>query len=285
MDAFFSVILADLRYLAENESMTVAFLRFDRAGERRDLGMLSDIEVGELEDPFRVELDRREASDRERRLARARLARLMGRPEQLPGELVVAEFPDSEPPEYKQVLQEVLMGNPALKAQYARVQAAEARLAAESAAGRPVLSVDLEAGKYARVTGNRHDLRATLELAVPLVRGGEIAAGRQRARAELQAENALLRDTDQRLHQTVLELVQRLEVLSTRVESARRRVANREIALDAARARYDLEMQADLGNNAARLTEAQWNMQKVLYERAAIRATLDALAGKLGAGK
>jgi hypothetical protein len=93
MERFLDVLLADLSYSRYNEAMAVAYIQYDRASVRRDLGQFSELRVVELETVYQDVLRKRAASEATQRLTRALLAQAMARPGTLPRDLVAPRFP------------------------------------------------------------------------------------------------------------------------------------------------------------------------------------------------
>jgi hypothetical protein len=87
MERFLDVLLADLSYARYNEAMAVAYVRYDRADSRRELGQYGDVLVAELEAEYQQVRRNRAASAAAQRLSRALLAQAVGRPGELPREL------------------------------------------------------------------------------------------------------------------------------------------------------------------------------------------------------
>ena len=84
---FFDVLIADKDYVLKNEEMTMAYLKYDKAKDRNDLGTVSDIELLRLENIYREMLQLRRVAEQEQRLSRLRLAAALNRP------------PEGQPPE------------------------------------------------------------------------------------------------------------------------------------------------------------------------------------------
>jgi len=84
---FFDVLLADLSFARYNEATAVAYVQYDRANVRRELGQLSELRVAELEAVYQDVRRKRAASQISQRLTRSLLAQSIGRPEDLPKEL------------------------------------------------------------------------------------------------------------------------------------------------------------------------------------------------------
>jgi outer membrane protein TolC len=283
MRGFFDVLLADLRYAVDNEHMAHRYVRFDRARDRKQLGMLSDVEVLEMESRYRDALITRTQSEKQQTSSRLRLALALNRPDSLPANLVRPQLPGNERQlvEYEDILPVVLKSNPVLQALRKEVEAARLALESQKARNWPVIAAELEAAEYKRDIGSREDIRATLNVHIPLYQGGEIAADVAEANASLREKQARLGQAELAMHQRVLDLVQRLESLQVERTAARVRVDYRDLRLEQVRGQYELEMATTLGGTMKELTEAQWMAAKVEFELALAWAELDALAGKL----
>ncbi len=116
LERFFDVLLADLAYSRFDEAMAVAYVQFDRASHRRELGQLSDLRVLELESVYQQVLQDRAASEIGRQLTRALLAQALNRPDTLPRDLAAPELPTlPDPlPEADTLIAEATARNPAL---------------------------------------------------------------------------------------------------------------------------------------------------------------------------
>jgi hypothetical protein len=93
MARFFDVLLADLSHASESEAVAVAYIQFDRASIRRQLGQLPELRVLELETVYQKILHRRTASEIGQQLTRALLAQSLGYPADLPEQLVDPALP------------------------------------------------------------------------------------------------------------------------------------------------------------------------------------------------
>jgi hypothetical protein len=113
MERFFDALLADLSYARDNEAMAVAYVQFDRAGARRDLGQYSELRVLELEAVYQEVRRRQVASAASQRLTRALLAQALDRPTKLPRDLSPPRLPDLPDalPDLEQVVAAAQDGN------------------------------------------------------------------------------------------------------------------------------------------------------------------------------
>ena len=284
MSRFFDVVLADLRYAVDNETMASAFVGFDRARDRHSLGQLSDIELLEREHRFQEARSRRAESLARQRTTRVQLALALNRPDAIPADVtapVAIPAWTREPPEFGEVWPRVRAQHPVLRALRREVDAARETVAAERARKHPLLSAEAEAGYYARELASRDERRAALNLHVPLLQGGEDRAVLARAQAQLREREARLAQADHEAHAQTWELLQEIETLRTQREGAKVRSSYRDLYLDRARALYELERQTDLGDAMIRNTEAAWLAAQIDYRLALAWARLAALTGEL----
>ena len=106
MERFFDVLLADLSFSTESEAMAVAYIQFDRASVRNELGQISPLRVLELESVYQEILHRRAASEISQQLTRALLAQALGNPADLPRNLLqpTLTMPPETPPTLDAIL-------------------------------------------------------------------------------------------------------------------------------------------------------------------------------------
>ncbi|NCA69544.1 MAG: hypothetical protein EOM91_05440 [Sphingobacteriia bacterium] len=93
MTRFFDVMLADQSFATESEAMAVAYIQYDRAAVRGELGQVSPLRVLELEAIYQQILHRRTASEISQQLTRALLAQALGDPSDLPRNLLAHSVP------------------------------------------------------------------------------------------------------------------------------------------------------------------------------------------------
>lgn len=281
IEAYLNVLLADQYYAVEDEKMTIKYLKYDKARERHDLGEVSDVDLIGLESAYREDLISRMRSANRQSEARARLAALLNRPDELPAVLqpVNIDIEDIEISEYQDLLSLALSKNPGLSAQNERVKAAEAKLQHSRMSNRPVLDSSVELGNYERRYGEGGKWRLGVNLVIPIREGGLFKADIAKQHAELKKEQAKYQLMKNALRKTVLELVQEIDVLKVAIQSANTRLEFRDQYLDRSRSAYELEIQTDLGDAAANMTEAQWHADKVRYDLMLTLGSIDALLG------
>jgi len=283
MSLFFDVLLADLRYRVDDETMARTYVTYDRIRKRHDLGQVSDVVLLEYETHYREALSKRVASDANRRAARSRLAIGMNRPSDLADNLTppILDDLDRKVPEYDKEVEKVLKSNPILVAMQHEVTAAEKSLRSARAYSHPQLDLELEASQFERPIGLRNDARAGVALKWPIYQGGAKRAKVVEADANLREKRALLTRTENSLRQKTLDLLQRIDELQYQRKASKVLVDYRDLKLDQARALYEMEARATLGDAMIGVTDAQWRAARVNYQLALAWAQLKALSGEL----
>ncbi len=282
MARYFDVLLADQQYVADNEFMTVAYLDWDKARERFELGVGNRPDLLRLEAFYQDWRERRSASLQRMRSARQKLAHAMYRPDKLPTALAEPSLQDNarQVPEYDTLLSWVMQKNPRIQALQAQIVAADARLAAIRAERRPLLDAEVIGGGYSRESTTRDELSAGLVFTIPLYQGGRVDARVARELAQKERRVAELEKLKLDLADTLLATLQEIEWLrSSGRPAADKQVEYRDWALERARAEYELELKTNLGSSMAETQAAQLRRKQVEYRLALALARLEALSG------
>ena len=279
---YFDVVEADLALNIANEGAAIAFIRWGRLQDRRELKQVSDIDVGEANAEFhRWQVRVREAETRQRG-TRALLANAFNRPTELPSTV--------EPPllkgnvrildTFEALLEKALRHNLELQALQRRLQAAGHQLQSAEAAGGPSLSAQFDTGVWNRNLGGRDEWAAGLVLKIPLFTGGRTDALAHRRRAEIDRLQADLDAASLRIRQQVLEAWIAVDVARARLQESRALLDYRDLYLDRSRTLYELEVRTDLGDAMTRWSEARLAQAKAEHELTMAFARLDALTGE-----
>lgn len=283
MALYFDVLLADQQYAADNEYMAVAYVTFDNAKDRFKLGQVSAADVAEMEHRYHEWLVKRNASQLQQRVTRARLANAMNRPGQLPADLEDPPLPGNNRmlSEYEALLSVMLENNPRLVAQSRLLGAAQQRLEGVRAENRPTLDAEVEAADYSRAATTRDRLRAGVVLNWPLYQGSRTDARIAREQAQFHKLQAGYDKLKMGLAQALLENWLEIEQLQKTVRgAAKKQTEYRDMALEKSRAIYELELKTNLGDSMAATVEARLRERRVEYQLALVFARLEALLGK-----
>jgi outer membrane protein TolC len=282
MARYFDVLLADMQYAADNEFLAVAYVAWDNAKDRYEVGQLSQPELVKLEASYQDTRERRNASQQRMRSTRQKLAHAIFRPDILPAELVDPALKDnSRPvPAYETFLPWVMAKNPRVQMLQAQVAATDARLASIRAESNPTVNADVYAGSYSRFSNTRDDYSAGLVFNIPLYQGGRVDARVARELAQKEHAAAELDKLKLDLADTLLVTLQEIEWLRGSSRSAAdKQIEYRDWALERTRAEYELELKSNLGNSMAETQMAQLRRKQVEYRLALALARLEALSG------
>ncbi|HMA10995.1 MAG TPA: TolC family protein [Steroidobacteraceae bacterium] len=282
MARYFDVLLADMQYAADNEFMAVAYVSWDNARDRFEVGQISQPELLRLEADYQDIRERRNASQQRMRSTRQKLAHAIQRPGPLPDELeepVLAG--NARPvPAYEALLPWVMENNPRARALQAQLAAADARLAAIRAERNPVLDAEVIGGAYSRESTTRDDLSAGLVFNIPLYQGRRVDSRIARELALKERSAAELEKLQLELADTLLVTLQEIEWLrGSGRPAADKQIEYRDWALERSRAEYELELKTNLGPSMADTQVAQLRRRQVEYRLALALARLDALCG------
>ncbi|MEJ1387044.1 MAG: TolC family protein [Candidatus Sedimenticola sp. (ex Thyasira tokunagai)] len=283
MTRYFDVLLSDMRYLRDDEVMTVAFLRWNKLRDVTELGRVSDLDLLERESIFNRELRQRTLSRHLQQATRSRLAMSINRPESLSAELERPSLPsvDRALGEVDDLVVDVLASNPRLKSLRAGVLAAVARVDSAKAGDGLVIRGEMELAGYNRTTGSSHPLSAGLVMELPLSSGGAVDAAVAKQRALLHEQRALLAQGEMDLRQTALDLWLEISALKVEQQEVEALGAYRELYLDRSRALYEHELKSNLGDAASKTVDYQLRRDEVEFNLVLAWARLDALGGRL----
>ncbi len=281
---YFDVLLADLRYLIDDEEMTLAFLRYDRLRERRELfDGESEVDVLEAETRYRELFVVRTNSQQKQQYVRLLLGNTLGFYGERPRDLEAPDLSfwlDREMPEYDVLVEKALQGNPDVLVARHRVASASSNVDFAKAAYNPSLYAEVELSEFERATGSRDDIRASLNLEIPIYQGSRKRVARSIAEIELEQARAELQLTENRVREQLFEVLQALQTAKLEKNAAEVRESYRDLYLDRSRALYEMEVRTDLGDAQAKLLEATWLSTRADFRIAANWAKLDALLGQ-----
>lgn len=282
MAAYFDVLLADLRSTRDQEEMTVAYLTYDKARDRQELGMMSDIDVLELESISQAKLVTFRQSELRQFTARTNLANILNMPGNPRADLATPDLESNNRKVPNDVAEWVAIAekqNPMLLALQEKVFAANKRLASARGINNPVLTGQVEVSRYAREAGSYDNWRAGVTLDIPLTTGGKSKAAVARYRAELTSARAELEQQRRQVRQTLQELRDELKTLEFERNSVQVLMDYRDLYLDRSRAIYQMEVKSDLGDAEAKIMDAKVKVMQNKFAMALAWARVEAMLG------
>jgi len=280
MKAYFDVILADLTFLRDNEAMSVAYVRLDRLRAKKDLNQVSVLDVAKQTQIYQQERVKYFKSRSAQQTSRAYLAILMNRPTQL-----VADMPNPpilkkrDIPDLDVTVEQVLTKNPTLKLQKKLLLASESKVQQAQAGRWPRIGANAGYYQYQRELPNQNKWSVELNISVPLWQGDRVSAAVGEAVALKQQQQLEVRNTELMLRQQTHELLETLRALQAERDQTKQLMEYRDLNLDLSRARYEQELQSDLGDSMTNVSAAKLDAMRVETQRILAWAKLQALMG------
>ncbi len=259
LQQYFNVLLADLAFARDNEAMASAFVSLNRARERRELGQVSDIDLFELEARYQSARGARLRALQEQRRARAELGEILNRPGEAPAQVLGPALPLALPelPDIGSLLEAVDRQSPEIAIRRGEVEVAQRRVAAARTQHRPRLSAEAQVGAWVReFGGDRNPAAVGLVLEIPLYQGRRLGAAVGQATAERHKAQADLDLAMTEVRSAVRDLFYEIEALLIQRDEVTARMDYRELYIDRARALYDMEEAADLGDSMVQQSAA-----------------------------
>ncbi len=279
---YFDVLLADLRYVWDNETMAMYYVRFDRIRERHALQQVSDVELLQSENRYQAARSLRNASETMQRTSRALLAVAINRPGKLSTDLAkpLLGTASLELQELDELVAIAVRDNLDMQARRNRETAARLDLDTSQKRLRPTLDATLEVSEYSRLTPNRDDARARLNLVIPLNEYGNQRSEIAEKRAEWLQASADVMQLEASLRMQVAELWQQILQLRIRQQEMEVAAARAELELDRARGEYELEIRTNLGDAMVNTSRVRYEQTRHDYELALAWMQLYLLTGR-----
>ncbi|UCB54744.1 MAG: TolC family protein [Thiotrichales bacterium] len=279
---YFDVLLADLKYAWDNETMAMHYVRYDRIRERHGLQQVSDVELLQSENSYQTALTQRRASENRQRTSRALLAVAINRPGELSIDLVRPELNVTglKLEELDALVSAAVRNNLEMQSSRHRENAARLDLNAAQKRVRPTLDATLQLSEYSRLTPNRDDARARLNLVIPLNENGLQRSEIAEKRAEWLQASADLMQLETELRRRVAETWQSILQLQVRQQELDVAAARTELELDKARGEYELEIRTHLGDAMVNTSRVRYEKARTHYELALAWMQLYLMTGK-----
>jgi outer membrane protein TolC len=281
MQRFFEVLNADNDFLAENEAMAVAYIRFDNAREDLELGLVSQSDVLRLQAIYETVRHQRTLALNRQRLTRALLAEAMGYPGQVPSNLEVPQIDPrrSLPDNLDKLVEQALTHSLEALLANTRARVAQSAIGIAEDDDNPRLDLQLEVSHYERESRLRDDWRASLLFDIPLFKSAspeKLSLAQARHRLALANQQQL----QSQIRLEVLELWQKIQQLGVKIEGDSVEREYRDYYLDRSRAEYELEFKTDLGDSMVLYSRSNSERLKTLYAYELAYQRLSALVGE-----
>jgi len=279
--AYYDVVLADLKYLWDNEAMSMRFVRLDKSRDRFALKQISDIELLKDEVGYQQALTKRRATDFLQRTARSILAESINRPGELSTHLdtrirLKNDLALGEPEQY---IMSALDKNAEILEQKKVLSAAEHSVASAKNRWHPTLEAEINVSEYSRELASSDNWRAGLNLHVPLSESTSSASEVTKKRSEQLYQLARLKQMELQARNRVYTLWQNIQTLQ--IEESQLKVEDKQAqrALDKIRGEYELEIKTNLGSALVNTSRIRYQLSKNKVEQVLAWMQLTMLVG------
>ncbi|MEW6678180.1 MAG: TolC family protein [Pseudomonadota bacterium] len=282
MARYFDVLLAEMQYNADQEFLAVAYVDWDNNKDRLAQGQIAQWKLSELEARYQDARAKRNDTLRKLREKRLQLAHAMNRSESVAEELQDPPLADNNRklPDFDVLLRHAIAHNPALKAQDSLLVATQGRRDAARSAYRPSVDFEAEAAYWKRESSTRDDVRAGLNFVLPLWQGDRVDANVAREQARITEIMAQRDKAVMQLRESMKAVWEEIQyLLDGERQRAQVNAQYRDIALEKARAEYEMELKTNLGTSMAETQVAQIGRRATEYRLALAWARLEALLG------
>ena len=282
MARYFDVLLADMQYNADTEFLAVAYVDWDNNKDRHALGQIPQWKLVELESRYLDTRTKRNDTRRKLREKRMQLALAMNRTDLVLEDLLDPALADNDRklPQLDTLLNHALAHNPGLQAQAKLLASAQTRREAVRAGYRPTVDFEAEAAGWSRESSTRDDVRAGFSFVMPLWQGDRVDAGLAREQARITEIQVQHEKLVMQLRESLLSVWEEIQyLLDSERQSTKSNVQYRDLALEKARAEYEMELKTNLGTSMAETQVAQLRRRAVEYRLALAWARLEALLG------
>ncbi len=278
MRRFFDVLLADYAYTVKDETMTLSYLAYSRADDKKQrYDSVSELEVLEKHSDYLRKLVIRNKARQRQRRSRLELGLAMGWPDAKPNQLIEPSLlPLKRPfPAFDQLVAMVSDSHPKLAQLNKQMQSEQSLGQSVSNASKPTLNLDLYAAEFERNYTSKDQARAALRLEWPLL-PKQSASEREIVVNDKIAElKAQILELQYQIRREVLSWVQRLESLQQREQHSDVEIEYRERALDKSRLLYELEVRTEIGKAQTQMAAALYEQAKIKFERALVWEQID----------
>jgi len=286
MEAYFSVLLADLRFHRHNENMAISFISWDRSKKRNEIGIISELEVEKKHSEYQTVRRQRFEGENRQRQTRNRLAILMYSNGQLATTLATPEITArfKVRPEIDALVKKAYDNNLELKALRKQIESLKSKVLALKSQNMPQLNFQSEAAAYANELTidnfSRENWRVGVVINMPLYDSGKIDSDVAKIRSEIYRLESVLKQRKDNIQHELLSLKLKLDTLRFERDEAMAFNDYSELFLDEKRALYELEVKTTLGTAMVQISDAQYGVAKALYETLLTWAKIDVLVGE-----
>ncbi len=282
--AFFNVVLADMRYQTTLERLALSAIRANRVQDDFDVQDASEVELLEKQTLTQIDVSKRIEHEGEQIAARAKLAQLLNVSyENRPDDLIKPDLTDlfkKELDEFEAWQKKIQTNNPELGELKRLLADLKRQKNLELDNHGIVISSNIRLGDQSYDSPKNGHWRAGLNLAMPFGQSQSQKKKTAQLVAQIKQQELLIEQRAQDLNQQALSLWLKLKTLKQLNTALTTELDYRDLYLERARANYEMEIKSDIGNAMGNLTDTEWKLAKNEFDFVLTFTQLQQLAGE-----
>ena len=283
MQAFFNVVLADMRHETVLERLAISAIRANRIQDNFDVQDASEVELLEKQALTQLDVVKRIEAEAEQITTRAKLAQLLNITyENRPDDLVKPDLTHlfkKKLDEFEIWQKKIQLNNPELGELKRMLTNLKQQRNLEKNNKGIVISSNIRLGKQAYDSSKNGNWRAGLNFVMPFGQSQSQKKKTSELLVKIKQQQLFIEQRTQELNQQALSLWLKLKTLKQLNNALTTELDYRDLYLERARANYEMEIESDIGNAMSNLTDTEWKLAKNEFDFVIVSTQLRQLAG------
>jgi len=284
MQAFFNIILADMRHETVLERLAISAIRANRIQDNFDVEDASEVELLEKRTLTQSDVVKRIEAEAAQITTRAKLAQLLNIAyENRPDNLVKPDltyFFKKELAGFEIWQKKIQLSNLEL-GELRRVLAnLKQQRNLEKNNKEIVISSNIKLGEQSYDSSKNGNWRAGISFIMPFGQSQSQKNKTSKLLTKIKQQQLRIEQRTQALNQQALSLWLKLKTLKQRHQALTTELDYRDLYLELARANYEMEIKSDIGSAMSNLTDTEWKLTKNEFDFVIVFIQLQQLAGE-----
>ncbi|CAC9639732.1 hypothetical protein [uncultured Gammaproteobacteria bacterium] len=284
MQAFFNIILADMRHETVLERLAISAIRANRIQDNFDVEDASEVELLEKRTLTQLDVVKRIEAEAAQITTRAKLAQLLNIAyENRPDDLVKPDltyFFKKELAGFEIWQEKIQLSNLEL-GELRRVLAnLKQQRNLEKNNKEIVISSNIKLGEQSYDSSKNGNWRAGISFVMPFGQSQSQKNKTSKLLTKIKQQQLRIEQRTQALNQQALSLWLKLKTLKQRYQALTTELDYRDLYLELARANYEMEIKSDIGSAMSNLTDTEWKLTKNEFDFVIVFIQLQQLAGE-----
>ena len=284
MQAFFNIILADMRHETVLERLAISAIRANRIQDNFDVEDASEVELLEKRTLTQLDVVKRIEAEAAQITTRAKLAQLLNIAyKNRPDDLVKPDltyFFKKELAGFEIWQEKIQLSNLEL-GELRRVLAnLKQQRNLEKNNKEIVISSNIKLGEQSYDSSKNGNWRAGISFVMPFGQSQSQKNKTSKLLTKIKQQQLRIEQRTQALNQQALSLWLKLKTLKQRYQALTTELDYRDLYLELARANYEMEIKSDIGSAMSNLTDTEWKLTKNEFDFVIVFIQLQQLAGE-----